>query len=280
MPRRYVASIAIGAVLAVALTGCRIGREDARRATRPASALETLKHVLRNAAGADSYQLATDITSLSDSGDGVMLKGHADVRSRPSVGQRWSVSWKTPAGKPAGGIREIILGDTIYLRPSPHELPFRQPWVRLSSGQMDTLGTVIDRASGVNELSDLSATIAMLSVSSDVQEVGRETVENLTTTHYQGTFAISDARTKLGTRSNVLRFLQRNNTKVMTFDLWVDGNSFPRRVRLTHQVHPPTTLVVDTAYTAFNRPVTISAPPRSQVFDATDLDGRLSGVSA
>jgi hypothetical protein len=59
----------------------------------------------------------------------------------------------------------------------------------------------------------------------------------------------------------------------MAFDVWVDGRQLPRKMSMA--TPPGTKLDMKTTmtYTAFNVPLSITAPPKSQVADGSDLLG-------
>jgi hypothetical protein len=222
-----------------------------------------------------SFRLATDITSI-DSGQGAILKGHADIRSRPSATQRWTISGMTAAGKQKSDFQEIISGDSLYLKLPAHVLPTRKPWVRFSQANLGGMAGFLDFASSENELADMPQTVTILTASKDIHAVGRETVDGIATTHYKGTYSMPDALAKLRAqhREDSVRFFQSMDLGTMAFDLWVDGSRLPHKVRMATPDGSKTTLVVVTLYTAFNAPITITVPPRSQVADGAHLLGR------
>ena len=70
----------------------------------------------------------------------------------------------------------------------------------------------------------------------------------------------------------------------MVFDVWVDGDQLPRKIKLT--TPPGSKLTMDTTmtYSNFNEPVSITAPPASEVTDGSKLGAtrtpRPDGLSA
>jgi hypothetical protein len=275
--RRYVASVAVGTALAVALTGCRLGGgAEPRKAAPDArfSALDALNRTSQRTNQVGSFRVETAITS-GFSGRSMNLKGHADIRLRPSLAQKWIISRMTVAGRRMGGFQEVVLGDSLYLKPPAHALPTRKPWVRFSLRQLGAKSG-FDYASSLKEQSDPSATVTMLTASKDVRELGHETVGGVATTHYQGTYSMRDALAKLDTehRANATRLYGQMGLDRVAFDLWVDGRQLPRKVKLATPAGSKMSLATTTVYTAFNVPVSISAPPRSQVADGAHLPGR------
>jgi LppX_LprAFG lipoprotein len=274
--RQYLAGVAAGAVVVVSLSGCQ-ARNDAGPA-KPGSAVAALKQISQKTSEVGSFRLTTDITGI-DSGEGAIMKGHADIRSRPSPVQRWTISGTTAAGKEKDSYQEIVTGDSIYLKLPAHVLPTHKPWARFSRSKAN----LVDFASPVNELADMPHAVTILTASKDIHEVGRETVDGIATTHYNGTYAMPDALAKLRAQyqEDVTQRFQSMNLGTMAFDLWVDGSQLPRKVRMSTPDGAKSTLVVVTLYTAINTPITITAPPPSQVADGAHLpDHRMPGAPA
>jgi hypothetical protein len=59
----------------------------------------------------------------------------------------------------------------------------------------------------------------------------------------------------------------------LSFDLWVDGQQLPRRVSIASPPGAKLDMKMTMNYTAFNVPVSVSAPPKSQVADGSGLLG-------
>jgi hypothetical protein len=279
--RRSVVGIPIAVMLA--LTGCHLDPGPKKPGSAPAvrlSPMEVLAHVSQRVRQAGSFRLKTDITTMDDLESGVRVKARADIRSRPDAAQRWNIWVMTPAGRPKERDREIVLGNSLYLNTSAHVLPSRKPWFRFPLSRFGAL-TGLLTASKRYDMADPSTALTTLTVSKDIHEIGPETFDSVATTHYRGTFAISDALARLRARhrTSVLRFYEKD-LRTLAFDVWVDERQLPRKVRITNQTGSNTTLIFDTVYTAFDRTVTITAPPRSQVFDGTRLGGRVPGVRA
>jgi hypothetical protein len=72
--------------------------------------------------------------------------------------------------------------------------------------------------------------------------------------------------------------LQRSGIKTMNFDLWVDGRRLPRKLHMTSPPGAAMAMDVTITYTAFNAPLKITAPPKSQVASGSDLMSGGGGV--
>ncbi len=273
MASQYLASVVAGTIFVAALSGCN--SKDNPGPTKPGSAIEALNQISQKTKEVSSYRLATDINSI-DSGTGARLNGHADIRSKPSATQWWTISGTTAAGKQKSDFQEIVSGHSLYLKLPAHVLPTRKPWVRFSQTGAEGMVNILDFAASEKEMADMTQTITILTASKDVRAVGRETVAGTATTHYKGTYSMPDALAKLRAQhlDDSVRFFESMNLGTMTFDLWADGSRLPRKVRMATPDGSKTTLVSVTLYTAFNAPITITVPPRSQVADGAHLAGR------
>lgn len=283
MASRYILSVAVGTAVAVSLTGCRLGDSGGPKSTAPVrlSALDVLNQTSQRTNKVRSYRVRTSISSAA-SGRSVKMTGHGDVRLGSRLAQRWTVPTMTLSGRSAGGFQEIVLGDFLYLKPPANARSTGdKPWIRLSLRQLSAKSGM-DYTSELSEQSDPSATVEMLTATKDVRELGHETVGGVATTHYQGTYSMTDALAKLAKhRASATRYYRQMGLDKMAFNLWVDGRRLPRKVTLATPAGSKISMAVTTLYSGFDVPVSISAPPRTQVTDGNRLlGGRVPGVPA
>lgn len=273
-------------MLTVTAAGCRIGGDTGPKRANPApvrlSAQDVVARTSQRTNQMRSFRItiATTMTFPAAAGLGadanMQMRGRGLVRARPSTAVDLTFSQISVAGHSIGSMREILLGHSVYLRLPAGQMPTSKPWMRVTSGKLG--GGV---SSPMNNGGDPSSTMAMLSASKDVREVGPETVDGVTTTHYRGTYSMTAALAKLDAkrRAAARGIYQELGLSSMAFDLWIDGNGMPRKVRMASP--PGAKLSMDTTvgFNGFNVPTTITAPPRSQVADGDHL-GKLPGVLA
>ena len=122
----------------------------------------------------------------------------------------------------------------------------------------------------------------MFTASKDVHSVGKETVGGVSTTHYQGTFTLADALAKRGTgeKAEAQKLFGQTGLDKLNFNLWVDGKQLPRKITLA--TPPGSKVQIKTAmnYVGFNVPVSITAPPESQVATAPSSRARAAAPTS
>jgi hypothetical protein len=263
--RRYVAGAAAGAALTVSLAGCA-GDGKAGGGMRLTGAQEALGRASQQTGDVTSFR-ATLATSTVASGRQTTTKGDLTVRLKPAPAMKLDVPSVNVAGRPAAGLQEILVGDTVYLRSPAIAKRAGKPWVSFSLSKLGEAAGI--DVKGLESQGNPALNARMLTASKDAREVGRETVDGVPTTHYRGTFALKDAVAKLGTneRSQAEKVFGRFGLDRLLFDTWIDGRQLPRR--LTLATPPGAKLRMSTTMDdiVVNAPVSITPPPAGQVKD-------------
>ncbi|WP_285582745.1 hypothetical protein [Actinoallomurus iriomotensis] len=137
-------------------------------------------------------------------------------------------------------------------------------------GTMSTSMSVSGR-----QFDDPALNTKLLTASKDVRQVGQETVGGVRTTHYEGTYSMTDALAKLSgdQRAQAQKSFGEAGFDKLNFDVWVDGRQLPRRVTVATPSGAKAAMKVTIDYTAFNVPVSVTVPPKSQVTDGADMLG-------
>jgi hypothetical protein len=282
---RYVAGAAAGLALTVSLTGCRAdagagkasGGDKAAGGTQLTAAQEALAKASKKTADLKSFR-ATLTTSTVVSGKKTDLTGNLAFRLKPTPAMKLDVPPIKTAGKTMDGFQEVFAGDTIYLKVPALAKQAGKPWVGFSTTDLSK-ATGIDVQSMQNQGQQANPALnaKMLTASKDVHAVGKETVAGVRTTHYQGTFSLADALNKLDTteRAEAQKIFGQLGLDKLNFNMWVDGQQLPRKLALA--TAPGSKLALDIAmkYLAFDAPVSIKAPAKSQVADGTKLANKV-----
>jgi flavin-binding protein dodecin len=282
---RYVAGAAAGLALTVSLTGCRAdaGAGKASGGDKPAggtqltAAQEALAKASEKTADLKSFR-ATLTTSTVVSGKKTDLTGNLAFRLKPTPAMKLDVPPIKTAGKTMDGFQEVFVGDTIYLKVPALAKQAGKPWVGFSTTDLSK-ATGIDVQSMQNQGQQANPALnaKMLTASKDVHAVGKETVAGVRTTHYQGTFSLADALNKLDTteRAEAQKIFGQLGLDKLNFNMWVDGQQLPRKLALA--TAPGSKLALDIAmkYLAFDAPVSIKAPAKSQVADGAKLANKV-----
>jgi hypothetical protein len=278
---RYVAGAAAGLALTVSLTGCRTdaGTSKASGTDKPAggtqltAAQEALVKASKKTADLKSFR-ATLTTSTVLSGKRTDLNGDLAFRLKPTPAMKLDVPPIKTAGKTTAGFQEVFAGDTIYLKVPALAKQAGKPWVGFSTTDLSKVtGVDVQSMQNQGQQANPALNAKMLTASKDVHAVGKETLAGVRTTHYQGTFSLTDALAKLDTteRAEAQKIFGQFGLDKLNFNMWVDGQQLPRKMALATPPGSKLELNVAMKYLAFDEPVSIKAPAKSQVADGTKL---------
>jgi hypothetical protein len=274
---RCVAGAAAGLAIAVSLTGCKSGGADkAPGGAKPTgggvhltAAQEVLAKVSNRAGGITSFRGLLSVSAKA-SGTRTEMKGKLAYRLKPTPALRYDVSSTRVNGRKSESYSEILAGDKLYLQMPTLSVQTGKPWTGIS---VKKLGGMSLNATDQASQGDPSLNATMLTASKDVREVGRETVGGVSTTHYHGTFDLTEGLAKLSSeqRAQAQKAFARAGYHTMTFDMWVDGQQLPRKVTMVSPPGAKAYAKTTMTYTAFNVPVSVAAPPKSQVADGSGI---------
>ncbi|GAB2812701.1 lipoprotein [Actinoallomurus bryophytorum] len=279
---RYVAGAAAGLAVALSLTACK-GTADKAAAPggdKPGgvhlpTAQDALAKVSSQTAGLKSFR-ATMSMSTGASGQQTRFTGKLAYRLKPTLAMKFVIPSMNVGGRTSPGISEILVGNELYMKMPALAARSGKPWVGLSFDKLKKSSGLDLKAMGdQGSQGDPTMNAKMLTASKDVRSVGTETVGGVSTTHYQGTFAMQDALTKLDgeQRAQAQKSLGQSGIDKMAFDIWVDGRQLPRKMSMATPPGAKPDMKMTMTYTAFNAPLSITAPPKSQVADGSDLMG-------
>lgn len=206
----------------------------------------------------------------------------------------------TLVGAPPGGDRDLELivdGADVYAKPPKLDglaIPGGRSWITLDLAAIAKAAGL--RTEGLGELVTLdpASQLRALRASKGMEEVGREKVGGVETTHFKGTYRLSDFveelppadRARARKAVEELKRLGGKDTGIddpTPADVWVDGKGVTRRMRSTSKLPgaagaPGGYLVFDYALSGFGAKLDTSAPPPSERYDVTDdLDDALKG---
>ena len=183
---------------------------------------------------------------------------------------------------------EILVGDVFYMDYSAlsPELDGKQ-WAEIDLSKVTSLGSLsslLNSARNENPTTQIAALVA----SGTVTKVGTESVNGQSTTHYAGTLNASQLL-KAGTASSNLSAAQLSQLKselqsagvsTVKIDLWVASTGLPVEEKYSEQTAAGTA-TGDLFMSDWGSPVTIGAPPASQVYNLTSaLESAQAGATA
>jgi len=230
--------------------------------------------VAEQAGGVRSYQ-GTMTSAIGVPGDRTLIEGTLAYQVEP-LAMRYTVSTIEANGHSYGGYTELIVGDKDYTKGPIVRAKTGKPWVGETLSHLSKSTGVDMRSMQEGARDHPGPNTRLLTASTDVHQVGRETVVGVRTTHYQGTFRLKEGVAKLGgaQRTQFNKALGgEQGVDVMTFDVWIDSRQMPRKVTIATPPGSKLEVTLSMAYTAFNGPITVTAPPKSQVADGRSLPG-------
>jgi predicted small lipoprotein YifL len=261
--RRALPALLLLSILAFLATGC--GSGGALSLDPVASAATKTQQ-----AGTYAFTFAADITAagqkLSFTGSGVSDTANAAAQ------MTFDFSGLPAAMTKNGSTAEAIMVDKkMYMKMSflAGQLPSGKQWLELDLGKA-LQATGVDPSSSLGQ-TDPQQWLQQLLASGDTQTLGTDTVQGEQMTHYRT--QIDPANTDqipADQRAAVKKALQQLGLSKIPVDAWVDGQGLLRRMSLSFALSTMS-MTMSMDLSQFGTPVSITAPPADQVFDATPL---------
>jgi len=276
---RYVAGAAAGLALTVSLTGCKAdaGKSkttgDEKGGVHLTAAQSALAKASNKTGDLKSFR-ATLATSTVVSGKRTDVNGTMAFQLKPKAAMKFDVPSVKSGGKTSGGFNEVLVDKMLYLKIPALAEQAGKPWVGFSLDQLGkATGIDVKGMEDQGHQADPALNAKMLTASKDVHSVGKETVDGVSTTHYQGTIALTEALNKLGTdeRAQAQKIFGQTGLDKLSFNTWIADDQLPRKMTLATPQGAKVQFNTTMNYTDFNAPVSITAPPKSQVADGMKL---------
>jgi hypothetical protein len=277
---RYVAGAATGLAIALSLTACKGASQDKASGGEPTSgaahltaAQNVLAKVSERTSGVTSYR-GTMSMAMSASGQQVDFKGNMACRLKPSKAMKLIMTMRG-IGQSTARVTEIVTGDKLYMKMPELQARTGKPWVGIKRSDLHKESGADLQSMQQSDQGDPALNTKLLTASKDVRQVGQETVGGVRTTHYKGTYSMTDALAKLSgdQRAQAQKSFAEAGFDKINFDMWVDGRQLPRRVTIATPSDAKVGMKMTLNYTAFNVPVSVTVPPKSQVADGAGLLG-------
>ncbi|GIH25499.1 hypothetical protein Aph01nite_38090 [Acrocarpospora phusangensis] len=232
------------------------------------SAADALAQTAQKAEDVTSYAADIVVDFSDQKGSSGNVRGTMLFQQKPTLASDINLSQVTFAGQPLpGGVRVILADETAYLKLDVLKqlTGSTKPWVKVGLKDLGDDVSVRQFLSQAQQI-DLKSSVALLTASKDVKAVGQETVSNVDTTHYAGTFPVAEAVKLLPADSQAAIAGQLSAVKDMKFDAWIDAEGLPRKIQLNGGAEQGT-FSAALVFTSFNEQLSIAAPPADQVGD-------------
>jgi hypothetical protein len=273
---KMVTFAAIAAAATAALAACSGGGSTSPQGNGPsagnstaqvATAANVIKNVSRQAERATSATvvLTTQITGKLPSS----MHGTMKIRTHPAVAMEVDITSMSAAGqKVPGGLHEILTSSGIYLKLKSLATVSGKPWIGITTAQLNsTTGNAFAGLTTELRQQDPLSAARMLGASKDVKAVGTTTIDGVPTTHYHGTYAFSSAYVMLTPALQKLmrKYANAFGVGAITFDVWVDAQNNIRKLIESYDSTVAGHVLITMRFTSINKPVSIKAPPASEV---------------
>lgn len=262
-----VAAAGLTAVLAAGCSGTpQVGTTSSGSGTA-SSPTQAVELAAAHAAVANS--VTADLT-IQGSGDAAMtISGSYSEVLRPQLEAEASFPTISVGGQSVpGGMTEIITNSAAYMRFSLlSQLTGGKPWLEVPYSSLDkALGAnfeqLIQQAQNNNPLVQTQ----MLAGATDVRMMGTGTINGVHVTEYSGSYTMAEALRHLPSSlgSQFKQQLAKAGITSVGFKVWLDDQQQVRKLIVVDHGSAED-VTVSMLVTSVNKPITISAPPSSQV---------------
>jgi hypothetical protein len=191
----------------------------------------------------------------------------------------------------AGGTAEIRYleesGDPVVYMNMPalsSQLPGGKSWIRLDVAQAGkALGVNVDQL--INQAGQNPADVLdMLRASGSVDEIGTETVNGESTTHYKATIDLQKAAGKLGDRAQqaVQNLIAQGAPSALPVDVWVGDDGLVRKLTMDESLSAggsSAAVNLSILFSDYGSDVNVTAPPADQTLDLTALASQIASAA-
>jgi hypothetical protein len=272
--RRLVATLS-ALLLVVALAGC--GDDGTAVTVDPLAAVLAAPE---KTVEAESAKVAIDMTMVAE-GQEITLTGEGVMSLTEALGTlTFEMNGIPGAGRAV--IEQIVDGTMLYVRSELFSASgVDTPWVSIDLEEIGEMaGVDVSQLGG--QQNDPTQTLAYLEgAADDVEEVGKENVRGVETTHYRATVDLAKAAENAGAVTDPEAFekiIDQIGTETVDVDVWIDEDGRARRMAQSMPMNTEQGSVdVDTAmeFFDFGTEVDVEPPPADQVTDLAEVLGQV-----
>ena len=162
------------------------------------------------------------------------------------------------------------------------QIPNSKEWIKFD---MQELGEQqgFDFNSLMQGQGDPTQGLEYLRGADNVEEVGKEDVRDVETTHYRGTITLDSVAEQMpDAAESIERLKELSGIEEIPMEAWLDAEGLARRVRYVYDYNPPADAPVGTPtgnmtmtmeFFDYGKPVSVEFPPESNVTDLAELMG-------
>lgn len=187
-----------------------------------------------------------------------------------------------------GDVEVRFDGAQVYVKPPKVEelpIPGGKQWVAVDIARVAAAAGLPTKSLGKLFSIEPAAQLRALKAAKGLKEIGKEDVAGAETTHYRGTFKLSDyiATLPAGERAEVKQGLEKLDAlsgdgqsydDPVPADMWVDDDGVTRKLLSTQAFpaqndQPGGKITQSYVLSDFGTPLDVTAPPADQTYDAT-----------
>lgn len=283
--RQSLAAACAAALLA--LTACGSDKPDAAATSTPASTATSvatpsgtptptqtpsptqapdLASALR-AAGQASEDAGSARVAIRSEVPGIgKVTGKGIVRWQGSIAADLTMNMSMQGEKVS--IRTLMTEKALYMKMGGalgKQMP--TPWLKMSYKDLGKMsGMNLEQLMSQAEQADPSSQLEILAAAGDVRDLGAETVNGQSATHYQGTADIAELAEAQGLDKGTLKAMQELGAESVDYGLWLNGDGLVVKLvqKMTIKGQETTTT---TDYSDYGVELNFDLPPASQVTD-------------
>ena len=263
-------SIAIAVMgVAVALAACSSSKPDSSPSSpSPASSSSSSSTTRGAGTGIDAAAFVAQATAATEKAQTVKIKESMSLLGVPITANGvarfgdQTADADVTSTTPVGPVQVIIVDGDVYTKGLSRGNPSK-PWTK-NAGESKEIAEALKQA-------DPRMALKMFSDVGTLKQMGTETVNGVSATHYSVTVELAKVAQQHPELADILNVLIQNGVKTQDVQLWVDSQKRPVRLVTSAQLPNPvkpgakinSTQSVD--FTDWGAPVTIQAPPADQV---------------
>ncbi len=289
-------------VLALAaLSGCGAGGERAdaadegqERAQRPGAVVQALRTVARKTEEAKSVRVEQTISV--DAEDGFEAKVSGVMSWDPVAMDLTTIGTSAaPRGRGPVEIRTVLVDNVVYVNlgeEAAREFGGK-PWLKVDvekaaeeAGDPQLLDRLLGGGQSTQQQNPHQR-MGLLLESSDVERVGRQTLDGVVTEYYSGVLTVTESLERdpasdhltAEEREELLGKLAEAGIEGLEIDIWVDERNYP--VRIDTRMSMPgvgAEFTVSERYSDYGTPVSVTAPPADRTADMMELEAGPDGA--
>lgn len=241
------------------------------------NAVDPVAQAATKTAGAGTVQIAMT-GKVSAAGQEIPIDGIGFIDLQAKRGAMEMTT--TVPGQGEVRIDELLDGLVLYMGSDSLTagLPGGKRWVKLDLEALGRQqGVDLGQLQQLGGGSDPTQWLTYLKQTGGIENLGREDVNGVATTHYRATIDFDKVAENAGESAASVRQLEQlTGRKTLPSDIWIDGDGRVRRQAIDYSASQPVEMHIQLTvdYERFGVPVDMHAPDASDTTDLTDLVGR------